>query len=143
MPLPLNLVSLETSFTLADVDAARAICDDIVATTAGEENCIYHGWTRCGDTLHCREAYGSAAGLVRHCTNVADSIEALLDGPATLLAGQVHASPSQLPILNEFVEDTGRERGYCSRETKRFVAAEGGYSRYEVQQSMFGFFFRR
>ncbi|EOD16346.1 hypothetical protein EMIHUDRAFT_210715 [Emiliania huxleyi CCMP1516] len=143
MPLPLQLVSLHTSFSLADADAARAICKEIVATTAGEENCIYHGWTVCGDTLTCREAYGSAVGLARHCEGVAASIERLLDGPATLREGQLHASLSQLPVLAEFVEERRRETGYCSRETQRFFAAEGGFSRYEVQQSMFGFFLRR
>lgn len=143
MPLPLQLVSLHTSFTLADADAARAICDAIVAASASEEGCIYCGFTRCGETLHLREAFGSAVGLARHCLNVAELIDALLDGPATLLSGQVHASLSQLPTVREFIEDAGRERGYCSRETKRYYSAEGGYSRFEVQQSMFGFFFRR
>ena len=57
-------------------------------------------------------------------------------------ASQLHATVDQMAVVNEFVGDMGRARGYCSAETERFVAS-AGYSRFEVQQSMFGFFFRR
>ena len=43
------------------------------------------GWTRCGDLLVCREAYGSALGLVRHAETVRDCMDALTAGPATLV----------------------------------------------------------
>jgi len=143
MPLPLVLVSLHTTFTVSDAASATRVCDEIVQRAEAEENCLYCGWTRSGDQLVCREAYGSATGLVKHVENVRDCMDALTSGPATFEASQLHASVGQMKVFDEFVADTRRERGYCSQVTKRFLAADMGYSRFEVQQSMFGFFFRR
>jgi len=143
MPLPLVLTSLQSTFRVADADAARSVCDEAVKRSQTEEGCLYHGWTRCGDLLVCREAFGSASGLARHAENIRECMDALTAGPASLEASELHASVGQLKVFDEFVADTARERGYCSRETPRFVAADSGYSRYEFQQSMFGFFFRR
>lgn len=145
MPLPLQLLSLHTTFTIAEneTESASAICDEIVALATEEENCLYCGWTRNGNQLCCQEAYGSVVGLARHVAAVSSCIDRLLDGPATLDGGgQLHASLGQAADFQQYVEETGRERGYCSKQTERFVA-ETGYSRYEVQQSMFGWFFRR
>jgi len=145
MPLPLQLLSLSTTFTVAEDQGAEvgAICDEIVALATEEENCLYCGWTRSGNQLCCREAYGSVVGLARHVAAVSSCLDRLLDGPATLDGGgELHASLGQAADFRQYVEETGRERGYCSKQTERFVA-ESGYSRYEVQQSMFGFFFRR
>jgi len=135
MPLPLVMVS--------DASAAARVCDEIVQRAESEENCLYCGWTRNGDTLVCREAYGSATGLVKHVENIRTCMDALTSGPATLEAGQLHASFGQMAVFDEFVKDTQRDRGYCSKETSRFLAPDMGFSRFEVQQSMFGFFFSR
>ena len=143
MPLPLVLVSLQTTFTVSDAAAATGVCDEIVRRAESEENLLYCGWTRNGDQLVCREAYGSATGLVKHVENVRDCMDSLTSGPATFEASRLHASIGQMKTFNEFVADTQRERGYCSKETKQFLAADLGYSRFEVQQSMFGFFFRK
>ena len=143
MPLPLVLVSLQTTFTVSDAAAATGVCDEIVRRAESEENLLYCGWTRNGDRLVCREAYGSATGLVKHVENVRDCMDSLTSGPATFEASRLHASIGQMKTFNEFVADTQRERGYCSKETKQFLAADLGYSRFEVQQSMFGFFFRK
>ena len=67
----------------------------------------------------------------------------LLDGPAALASTEVHASLGNLRTFDEYVADTKREAGYCSDASTRFYSDGAGFSRYEVQQSMFGMFFRR
>ena len=143
MPLPLVLVSLHTTFSVSDTAAATRLCEEIVQRAESEENCLYCGWTRNGDQLVCREAYGTVTGLAKHADNIRECMDALTSGPAKLEASQLHASVGQMKVFNEFVADTRRERGYCSQETERFLATDMGYSQFEVQQSMFGFFFSR
>ena len=143
MPLPLQLVTLLSTFTVSDAAAATRICDELVERTATESNCIYCGWTRREDELVLREAYGSVIGVARHVENAGDLIESLQSsGAASFGETRLHTSLANMRLFEEFVEDTKRSSGYCGAATRRFFA-EGGFSRYEVQQSMFGFFFKR
>jgi hypothetical protein len=143
--LPLQLLSVHTSFDVSDPAAAKLICDELVERTATEPDCLYCGWTRRDDRLFLREAFGSVVGIARHADNVGSCLEALAGGdnaPAVLVDNEVHASLANLNLYKEFVTDTQRDVGYCSASSVRYFS-EGGFSRYDVQQSLFGFFFRR
>lgn len=145
MSLPMQLLSVHTSFELHDAEAAMPLLDAIVQRSKTEDNCLYTGWTRSGDTLVLREAFGSVNGIARHVENIGEQLQALTAGPkpaATFLETRLHTALGNLQIFDDYCTDTKREVGYCSRATSRFYL-EGGFSRYEVQQSMFGFFLRR
>lgn len=142
MPLPLQLCSLESTFTVNDGAAAARISEELVERTVKEPNCIYCGWTQRDDQLVLREAYGSIVGIARHVENAGACVEALVDGPATFGETRLHTTLANMNLFSEFVEDTERKAGYCSADTKRFYA-EAGFSRYDVQQSVFGVFLRR
>lgn len=144
MPLPLQLLTLYTAFSLGeDAAAATALCDEIVELTASETDCLYCGWTRNGDTLCLREAFGSVVGIARHAANVEDKLAVLANGPATLEGSALHSSLANLRLWDEYITDKARSTGYASAETTRYYSEEGGFSRYDVQQSVFGFYFKR
>ena len=138
-------VPVALSVAVTDVEAAMPLLDAIVQRSKTEDNCLYTGWTRSGDTLVLREAFGSVIGIARHVENIGEQLQALTAGPnpaATLLETRLHSALGNLQTFDDYCTDTKREVGYCSRATRRYYL-EGGFSRYEVQQSMFGFFLRR
>ena len=59
--------------------------------------CVYSGWSRHGNTLACREAFGSPAAVAKHVANVGGSVEALKAGAGATLTGTLFHS-SQLNI---------------------------------------------
>ena len=54
--LPIQAISVHTEFKLVDAAGAKPLCDKLVERTVSETDCLYCGWTRCGDTLFLREA---------------------------------------------------------------------------------------
>jgi len=142
MPLPLQLLNVHTTYAIQDAAAAKLLCDEIVQKSATEDNCLYCGFTSDGKSLHLREAFGSVIGVARHVENVGDALDALGDGPASLVETRLHCPLNTLRGFDEYIEDTARETGYCSRASTRYYT-ESGFSRYEVQQSLFGFFLKR
>lgn len=108
--------------------------------------CVYSGWSRHGNTLACREAFGSPAAVAKHVANVGGSVEALKAGAGATLTGTLFHS-SQLNI--ESYRSNMKRQGVFGEEPPLFFykgsAAErgqdGGFSSFELQQSMFGFSF--
>ena len=90
--------SLQPSFTVADWDAAAPLLERCVALMRAEKGCIFHGWTRSGDRLVCRQAHASTDGLLAHLANseVQQTLAELCDGPATLDGVQLHGPMSAL-----------------------------------------------
>ena len=90
--------SLQPSFTVADWDAATPLLERCVALMRAEKGCIFHGWTRSGDRLVCRQAHASTDGLLAHLGNseVQQTLAELCDGPAILDGVQLHGPMSAL-----------------------------------------------
>lgn len=90
--------SLQPSFTVADWDAAAPLLERCVALVRAEKGCIFHGWSRSGDRLVCRQAHASTDGLLAHLANseVQQTLAELCDGPATLDGVQLHGPMSAL-----------------------------------------------
>ena len=90
--------SLQPSFTVADWDAAAPLLERCVSLVRAEKGCIFHGWTRSGDRLVCRQAHASTDRLLAHLGNseVQRTLTELCDGPATLDGVQLHGPMSAL-----------------------------------------------
>ncbi len=89
-----NFVSLHPYFKAhpGKVEAAKAIFSQFVEKTATEKDNLFYSFSVNGDEIFCREAYGSAEGLLAHLENVsaplakmlkvADPIRVEVHGPA-------------------------------------------------------------
>ncbi len=78
--------------------AFKALCEQFVAKTKGEEKCLYYGFTFDGDQVHCREGYRDADGLLAHLDNVGTLLqEALKIAEITRL--EVHGPADELAKL--------------------------------------------
>jgi len=76
----------------------RALCEQFVATTQGEERCLYYGWSFDGDVVHCREGYRDAAGLLAHLESVGALLQQLLQ-VSELVRLEVHGPTEELAKL--------------------------------------------
>jgi quinol monooxygenase YgiN len=94
-----NVVSIHPYFKTHEgkLEAFKELLPRFIAATAAEENCHWYDFTIGGDTVHCREAYEGAEGLLTHVGNV----EALIGEALTIsdlvrieVHGRVSASRS-------------------------------------------------
>jgi len=149
VPLAMSLTAVHSRFTVADWALVSPILDDAVERTrANERNgCIYSGFSRSGNELCCTEAFGSPAAVARHVENVATCAEALLAGPAVLTRTAVHSSELNLRDYKEQMRRPGvygdAQPLYFCKGSSSECGEDGGFSRFEVQQSLniFGFTF--
>merc|ERR1712167_36222 len=74
-----TLCTIQSTFTVADWEAAAPIMAEFVEKTKTEAGCVYYGWTKVGDKLFCREAYVDAAAVLAHLDNVGDLVGKLLE----------------------------------------------------------------
>ena len=96
------------------------------------------------------QAFGSVVGIARHAENIGQQLEALTceGGPAVLESNEVHASLVNMRAFDEYLSDTAKGRGlkgrddYCGVGSSKYYS-EAGFSKYDVQQSVFGTFFKR
>lgn len=148
--LPIQAISVHSRFTIKDAAAAKPICAELIERTVKETDCLYSSWTRCGDELYLREAFGSVVGIARHVDNVGDLLSSLSSegGPATLDSNELHASLGNMRLFDEYISDTAKGRGfkgldeYCGTGTTTYYS-EAGFSKYDVQQSVFGRFIKK
>ena len=148
--LPMQLTSVHSTFKVNDWAATQPMLDDFVERTRKNEKngCIYSAFSRCDDELALREAYGSPSAIAKHVENVSPITESLLGGassPLTLTRTQLHGS---LLNLRSYQESMRREGVYGDEPPEYFYkgsaderGVDGGFSRFELQQSMFGFSF--
>ena len=102
IPMGQRFCSLQRSYTVSDWTKAKVAMDAIVEKVSEEQNCIYFGWTRCGDQLYCRDSYSAAKGVVKHLENVRDCMEELVaPGVATLDRIELHGPMGQLALCKE------------------------------------------
>ena len=78
--------------------AFRALCEQFVAKTQGEERCLYYGFSFDGDQVHCREGYRDADGLLAHLENVGTLLQEALK-IAEIARLEVHGPPDELAKL--------------------------------------------
>src|SRR5262245_27885854 len=89
-------------FKVADgkLPAFKALCDQFVAKTQSEPQCLHYGFSFDGDQVHCREGYADAQSLLAHLDNVGDILqEALKISSITRL--EVHGPSEELDKLRE------------------------------------------
>jgi hypothetical protein len=65
-------VTIAPYFKIAEGKLAefKALCEQFVAKTEGEEKVLFYGFSFTGDLAHCRECYADADGLLTHLDNV-------------------------------------------------------------------------
>jgi UDP-N-acetylglucosamine pyrophosphorylase/quinol monooxygenase YgiN len=95
----LSLMLVRPYFTILDEKAALPIMAEFVKKTKTETGCIYYGWTKKGDKLHCREAYVDAAAVAAHLENIGDLFKAILDGPCKLDSLEFHGPEAEITKL--------------------------------------------
>ena len=86
---PSCFVSVFASFTILDLEKARAFVDECIHVTVqatsevADADCLYYGWTVCeGTRLDCRHAHESGAGAVAHLGLVWPAVEKMLGSGA-------------------------------------------------------------
>jgi hypothetical protein len=77
-----------------------ALCQQFVAKSSQEPNCLYYGFSFDGDIAHCREGYKDADGLLTHLENVGVLITELLK-ISDMTRLEVHGSSKELEKLRE------------------------------------------
>jgi quinol monooxygenase YgiN len=95
-----NFVSLHPYFKAhpGKLDAVKSVLRQFVEKTATEEENLFYGFSINGDEIFCREAYGSAAGLLAHLENVSAPLTEMLK-VADLIRVEVHGPEEQLEKL--------------------------------------------
>ena len=84
-------------------DEVKGICAEFVARTREEPLCLYYGFSRSGNILHCREGYRGAAGALAHLENVAKQLEAILQ-ICELTKIEVHGPSEEIDQLRDAME---------------------------------------
>ena len=104
MSLPSNLVSIHPYFKVhaGKLAAAHELLARFVAKTEPEKNCLWYNFTLDGDTIHCREAYVGAQGVIEHLDNVGALVDEMLT-MSDLLRLEFHGPAAELDKLRERV----------------------------------------
>jgi hypothetical protein len=95
-------VSIDPFFTIKDgsIDKVREYLPKFVAMTQREPACLYYGFTLHGSTLHCREGYKNAEGVLAHLDNVGGLLgEFMGAGIVELTELQLHGPEQELAKL--------------------------------------------
>jgi len=80
--------------------AFKTICEQFVAKTKTEADCLYYGFSFNGNEAHCREGYQNAEAALAHLDNVGAILgEALKIAELTRL--EIHGPESELAKLRE------------------------------------------
>ena len=54
------------------------LCEQFVDRSSQESLCLYYGFSKAGEILHCREGYQGAAGALAHLENVGELLQTFL-----------------------------------------------------------------
>ena len=95
-----NFVSLHPYFRAhpGKLEAVKSAFPKFVEKTVTEKENLFYGFTVNGDEISCREAYGSAEGLLTHLENVAAPLSEMLK-LADLIRVEVHGPAGELEKL--------------------------------------------
>ena len=86
------------------MDDFRNLCEQFVAKTASEPNCLYYGFSFNGNEAYCREAYETAEDLLAHLANVDSLLKELLK-ISELTRLEVHGVEDDLAKLAQPLSD--------------------------------------
>ena len=86
------------------MDDFKKVCEEFVARTSSESECLYYGFVFNKDIAHCREAYTNAQGVLSHIANVGDIIEKALT-LSELVQFEIHGPKEELDQLKEPLKD--------------------------------------
>ncbi len=102
MPLPSNIVSIHPYFKVhaGKMDTVHPLLRAFVEKTQGEKDCLWYDFTIDGDTVHCREAYIGAEGVLTHLDNVGALLDEMLKN-SDLLRLEFHGPAAELDKLRE------------------------------------------
>ncbi len=97
-----NVVSIHPYFKTHEgkLEAFKELLPQFIKRTSTEEMCHWYDFTIGGDTVHCREAYDGADGLLAHLGNV-DSVIAQALTVSDLVRVEVHGPAAELAKLKE------------------------------------------
>ena len=141
VPLTLQLLSVHSTLTVSNWDAAKPLMDAYVAATSKETGCVFCGFARSGDTLFLREGFGSVPELGKHTANAGGAMDALLAGPATLVSNGVHGGRVNVLEVMRVLREGNLDGIYGKGVKTDIFWKEVGIQRFERVQSMFGFTF--
>jgi quinol monooxygenase YgiN len=94
----------------------RNLCERFVERTRNEPGCLYYGFSFDGMTVHCREAYRDAGGVLAHLENVGPLLEEALK-ISRLMRLEIHGPETELARL----------RGPLSGLEVRYYVLEYGF----------------
>ena len=83
-----------------ELDAFKALGEQMVEKTRGEDAVVFYGFSFSGQHAHCREGYRDAAGLLAHLENVGELLGQALQ-IASLERLEVHAPAAEIARLEE------------------------------------------
>ena len=143
VPLTLTLLSVHTTLKVSDWSAAQPLMSGYVDVTSKEGGCVFCGFSRCGDTLFLREAFGSVPDIGKHIENAGSAMDALIAGPATLESSSVHGGRVNVLEFMRVMREGKLDGVYGDGSGVKVDVfwKEVGIQRFERAQSMFGFTF--
>ena len=100
------------------LDEFKSGMDNFMQLTAGEDKCLFYGFSIKGDMVHCREGYSDADGLLHHLQNVDAPLKAAL-GISELVRLEIHGPEAEIDKL----------RGPLSGLNPDFFVLECGFRR--------------
>jgi len=102
MALEDAVCSLVPYFTVQEgkLDEFKALSAQMVERTQSESDVVNYGFSFSGNRALCREAYTSAAGILKHLENVDDLLKQAL-AVASLDLLEVHGPASEIAALEE------------------------------------------
>ena len=78
----------------------KATCDQFVELTQKEEKVLFYGFSFNGTTIHCREGYEGAEGVLAHFANVGELLQKALE-LSELARLEIHGPAEELAKLKE------------------------------------------
>jgi len=82
------------------LEAFKKLCEQFVAKTSEETECLYYGFSFDGDQVHCREGYEDAEALLIHLVSVGPLIDEALK-IAEIARLEIHGPAEELAKLRE------------------------------------------
>ncbi len=76
----------------------KALCEEFIAKTKSEPNCLYYGFSFHGNEMHCREGFADASAALEHLTNV-DALLKRLASLSRVSRIEVHGTAAQLELM--------------------------------------------
>jgi hypothetical protein len=89
-----------------EMDNVKTYLEKFVEMTKSEKDCLYYGFSICGDKIHCREGYADGDGALAHINNIGGLLqEVLQSGIMELTDLQIHGPEEELAKLRQPLAD--------------------------------------